>query len=192
MHKYINKKNIKIRNKSISTISIIIIIIILFSTIIITSKLLKPSGNENITTKLNTETDFLNWFEDFDNLYNRKIKYPKYSLTKEVFEKINNYINNDNNNNIYFKDNIYYINNTETIELDVNTRSLRYTKYHNNKTNEILEINLINGKYYVQFTNSKSLYKISFNKDIITKDKEDNNKQVIIKDSIYGKKDFNW
>ena len=32
-----------------------------------------------------------------------------------------------------------------------------------NKIKEILEINLINGKYYVQFTNSKSLYKISFN-----------------------------
>ena len=51
--------------------------------------------------------------------------------------------NNNEENNIYYKDNIYYFNNNTTIELDVNTRSLRYTKYENEKAIEILEIRLL-------------------------------------------------
>lgn len=191
MHRYTNKK-IKQKNKTILIFSILIITIITLGYILINNLFIKPSGSENITTKLNTESDFLDWFIDFDNLYKKKVKSPKYSLTKESFEKINNFLNNNTESNIYFKDNIYYLDESTTIELDIYTRSLRYTKYNNDTKTEILEINLINGKYYVQLVNSKYIYKISFNKDKVSTKKEVNKKEVIIENSIYSKKDFEW
>lgn len=105
------------RKKTILIVLISIIIIILLSYITINNLYKKTTGNENITTKLNTETDFLNWFIDFNNLYNKKVNSPKYSLTKEMFEEINKFINNNEESNIYFKDNIYHIDEFTTLEL---------------------------------------------------------------------------
>lgn len=193
MRKQSKKKTIKKRNRTILLIVIICFIIIPISYIFIYNIINKPSGKENITTKLNTDEDFLEWFIDFDELYNKKVKSPKYSLTKESFQKISNLLNNENTTDIYLKDNLYYLEDNITIELDVNTRSFRYTKYDNNNITEILEVRLLNGKYYVQLINSKYLYKITFNKNKVSNKKYKNKEQtIIIKDSIFGNKEFNW
>lgn len=193
MRKRSKKKTIKKRNRTILLIIIICFIIIPISYIFIYNIINKPSGKENITTKLNTDEDFLKWFIDFDKLYNKKVNKPKYSLTKDSFQKISDLLNNEKTTDIYLKDNIYYLEDNITIELDVNTRSFRYTKYDNNNIIEILEVRLLNGKYYVQLINSKYLYKITFNKNKISNKKYKNKEQTIfIKDSIFGNKEFNW
>ena len=193
MRKQSKKKTIKKRNRTILLIIIICFIIIPISYIFIYNIINKPSGKENITTKLNTDEDFLKWFIDFDKLYNKKVNKPKYSLTKDSFQKISDLLNNEKTTDIYLKDNIYYLEDNITIELDVNTRSFRYTKYDNNNIIEILEVRLLNGKYYVQLINSKYLYKITFNKNKISNKKYKNKEQtIIIKDSIFGNKEFNW
>ena len=193
MRKQSKKKTIKKRNRTILLTIIICFIIIPISYIFIYNIINKPSGKENITTKLNTDEDFLKWFIDFDKLYNKKVNKPKYSLTKDSFQKISDLLNNEKTTDIYLKDNIYYLEDNITIELDVNTRSFRYTKYDNNNIIEILEVRLLNGKYYVQLINSKYLYKITFNKNKISNKKNKNKEQTIfIKDSIFGNKEFNW
>ena len=148
----------------------------------------KPTGKENITTKITTESDFLNWFIDFDKLYNKTVKSPKYKLKKEIFEEVYVFHTNENNTNIYFKDNIYYIDNSTTLELDVNTSSFRYTD-----EDEILEVNLLNGMYYVQLINNHDIYRIKFNKNGVKKSKEKNKEnKVIVNNSIYGTNNFDW
>lgn len=171
--------------KKYKKIIIIILLILLIPIIyiLITNYLSKPTGNENITTKLFNDTDYLSWFIDFDTLYQEHIKSPKYSLNKDIFESINNYLTNNNNTNITYKNNTYYIDNI-TLELDVNTRSLRYT---NNL--EILEINLHNGKYYIQYKDNTYLYKIILNKNI-HKIKKYKNKDIT--SSIYNTNNFTW
>ena len=67
---------------------ILIVIVILLSTTLIYNLITTPKGNENITTKLNNDTDFLNWFIDFDNLYKKNIPTIDYSLNKDMFTKI--------------------------------------------------------------------------------------------------------
>ena len=192
----IKKKNKK-RTITITSILIIILIIIPTSYIFIYNIKNKPSGKENITTKLNTESDFLNWFIDFDNLYHKKINSPKYSLTKDSFQKIYNLLNI----NIYFKNNTYYIDNNITLELDVTTRSFRYTLYENNQNDsnnndkkiEILEVRLLNGKYYIQLINKEYLYKITLNHKQVKKNKSKNkNNLITIKNSIFNNKEFDW
>lgn len=173
-------------NKTKKLIIIILIILILLIPIIyilINNYLAKPTGNENITTKLNEDTDYLYWFIDFDNLYQKNIKSPKYSLNKEIFQEINNFITNEKDNNVLYRDNTYYINN-KSLELDVNTRSLRYTN-----DNEILEINLLNGKYYIQYQNNNYLYKIILN-NRNKKIKKYKNKKIT--SSIYNNNNFTW
>lgn len=193
MRKQSKKKTIKKRNRTILLIVIICFIIIPISYIFIYNIISKPSGKENVTTKLNTDEDFLEWFIDFNELYNKKVKSPKYSLTKDSFQKISDLLNNEKNTDIYLKDNIYYLEDNITIELDVNTRSFRYTKYDNNNIIEILEVRLLNGKYYVQLINSKYLYKITFNKNKVSNKKYKNKEHtIIIKDSIFSNKEFNW
>ena len=184
---FINKRN-KI---FIIILLVLILIIIPISYIFIYNINNLPSGKENITTKLKSDADFLNWFIDFDNLYYQVVKSPKYSLTKDSFVRITNLLNNEGEENIYYKDNIYYLSDDITIELDVNTRSFRYTKYENNNKIEIFEVRLLNGKYYVQLVNSKYLYKISFNKKKV-KNKKYKNEEVIIKDSIFNNQEFSW
>ena len=105
----------------------------------------------------------MEWFIDFDKLYKQNVKSPKYSLTEKSFQEIYNLLNNEEIKDIYYKNSVYYLSNNITLELDVNTRSFRYTKYKDNSKIEILEVRLINGKYYVQLVNSKNLYKITFN-----------------------------
>lgn len=196
-----NKKKKEINNKITINILIILFIIIPISYIFIYNTINKPSGKENITTKLNTDSDFLQWFIDFDNLYNKKINSPKYSLTKDSFQKIYNLLNNNNETNIYFKNNTYYIDNNITIELDVNTRSFRYTKYENNQNTsnkdnnklEILEVKLLNGKYYIQIINKEYLYKITLNhKQVKNKKYKNKNNSIILENSIFNNKEFNW
>ena len=194
-------KNNKKKYIIITSILILIFIILPFCFIFIYNLLNKPSGKENITTKLTNESDFLNWFIDFDNLYNKKIKSPTYSLNKEPFEIIYNFLTKNEDSNIYFQNNTYYINNDITIELDTNSKSFRYTKYEKNKNDsnnennklEILEVNLLNGKYYVQLINKDYLYKISFNKDN-NKNKKYKNKEnkIIIENSIFNSNSFKW
>lgn len=183
------------KNKNFKKKKIIIIILcLLFFTIILFSYPFfvcfknKPSGKENVTTRITTESDFLNWFIDFDKLYNKKRQLPKYKLKKEIFEQIYIFHTGEDSTSIYFKDNIYYIDNSTTIELDVNTLSFRYTD-----KNEILEVNLLNGKYYVQLINKNEIYKIEFNKDFVKKTKQRNKEnKIIISNSIYGTNNFDW
>lgn len=140
---------------------------------------------ENLTIALNDDTDFYNWFIQFDELYNKKreLSYPKYSVNKEMFQKISNLL--ENKSDITYKDSKYYLNDNETLELDCTTRSFRYT---NTKTNEIMEVNLINGKYYIQLLTNDKLYKITLNNKTINK-KEKKSKDY---SSIYSLNDFNW
>lgn len=185
----------KFNKKYVIIISILVFIFIIIplSYIFIYNIVTKPSGEENVTTKLSIETDFLNWFIDFNKLYNQKIKTPEYSLTKDAFLKVNNLLDSNIEDDIYFKDNIYYIEDDITLELDVNTRSFRYTKYEDEKIIEILEVRLLNGKYYVQLVDEKYIYKISFNKKM-EKNKKIKNKQsdVKIEESIFKVENFNW
>lgn len=188
-HSKIN--SFKLTKKTI-IIFILIITIIITSSIILTNNLTHHNNNENITTKLNSDTDFLNWFIDFDKLYNKKIKNIKYSVTSNMFEKVVKLLNEDNYTEISYKDNIYYITDNDTLELDTNTRSFRYTKYKDNKKIEILEVNLINGKYYIQLVNTTDIYKIILNNKTLKKKHYKNKESVIIKESIFNTNDFNW
>ena len=78
------------------------------------------------------------------------------------------------------------------MELDVGTRSFRYTLFDNDKVNYIIEVRLINGKYYIQSINKNNIYRIIFNKDDIEKMVYKNDKEVKIGKSIYGEKEFSW
>lgn len=152
----------------------------------------KPTGYENITTLLKHDRDFLEWFNDFDMLYNNKVKVPEYSLNENIFKEINSFINGKNESRISFKDNKYLMNDA-TLELDVNTRSLRYIRYNKEIIIELLEINLINGKYYVILITEDWEYKIRFNKDDVKIDKAKNKKKLIaINKRIFGTNDFEW
>lgn len=189
--KYTNKKII-ILLIIIAILFISILIYNLFDSTLFYNLFSKPKGTENITTKLTDDKDFLNWFIDFDKLYQKNIHNINYSLNKEMFEKINNYLEGNTKNNILYKDNTYYIDESNTLELDVYTRSLRYTKYDNNNKIEILEINLKNGKYYIQLINSKNIYKIILNNKLVKKDKTKNKGKVEVLNSIYNTLDFAW
>lgn len=193
MKKLVKKEHIK---------KIITIILVIISSIGLAITIFdffdkKLDSNENITTKLNNDTDFLNWFIDFDKLYRKKISFTNYSLKQETFENINKLLNEENNDNTtYFRDGIYHINDYETLELDTTTRSLRYTKYNNNDytiPNEILEIRLLNGHYYIIIAKEKYTYKIILNNNYVKKKKIKNkNNSIYIKNSIYKVDEFTW
>ena len=180
------------RERWLKIISILIAIVLI---ILIVTALLKHNDkkylNENTTTTLKSDADFLDWFIDFDNLYQKKVKSPKYSLKKEHLKLIKDLLNNKPVENITFYNNTYKINDNIDIELDVNTRSLRYTKYNKKDIMEILEIKIKNGKYYVQLANDNKLSKIVFSRKYY---KKETNKieKVKIKNSIYGTEDFKW
>lgn len=191
----INMININIKDPKTKKIIVLVALFIFLLCVFlyIHNNYIKYNTHENITTKLNTDSDFLEWFIDFDKLYNKIVKSPKYSLTKESFQKISNLLNNEEISDIYYKDSIYYLSDNMTLELDVNTRSFRYTKYKDNSKIEILEVRLINGKYYVQLVNSKYLYKITFNnKKVKNKKYKNKEKEVIIKETIFNNKEFKW
>ncbi|MCI6932950.1 MAG: hypothetical protein MR765_07520 [Tenericutes bacterium] len=188
---------IKLNIKEPKNKKIIILIFLLISLSIIFlyvhKNYIKYNTKENITTKLNNDADFLEWFIDFDKLYKQNVKSPKYSLTEKSFQEIYNLLNNEEIKDIYYKNSVYYLSNNITLELDVNTRSFRYTKYKDNSKIEILEVRLINGKYYVQLVNSKNLYKITFNnKKVRNKKYRNKEKEVIINESIFNNKEFKW
>ena len=153
------------------------------------------NGNktENLTVKLRSDEDFLNWFSCFINLYNEKkdSSYPDLIVNEDDFKIVNEILNNEEEVNFY-KDGKYYISDNETLELDVGTRSFRYTLFDNNKVNYIIEVRLINGKYYIQSINKNNIYRIIFNKDDIEKMVYKNDKEVKIGKSIYGEKEFSW
>lgn len=179
------------RKKWLKIISILIIIILI---LLLTAGLLKHHQNnrkENITTILKSDEDFLNWFKDFDKLYKNKIKRPKYSLNEKIFEEINKLLNNEEVKNITYENDKYIINNNTYLELDVNTRSLKYTKYKDKKIIEILEVRLKDGKYYVQLAKDKHLYKILFNNKDSKIDKKEI-KKIEIKKSIYATEKLKW
>lgn len=188
---------IKLNIKEHKTKKIIILIFLLISLSIIFlyihKNYIKYNTKENITTKLNTDSDFLEWFINFDDLYKKNVKSPNYSLTKESFQKIYSLLNEEEITDIYYKDSTYYLSDNTTLELDVNTRSFRYTKYNDTNKVEILEVRLINGKYYVQLVNTKNIYKITFNnKKVKNKKYRNKEKEVIINESIYNNKEFKW
>lgn len=174
-------------------IALIIIMIIIICSISIYDLSNKPKGNENITTKLNTDSDFYNWFVEFDNLYQSKIPDINYSLTPSMIEQISKFLSEEENNNITYKNNIYYIDEYNTIELDTYTRSLRHILYNDQKEEiEILEINLKNGKYYIQLVTNKYIYKITLNNNK-QKIKQNKNKgNVEVSNSIFNTLDFKW
>ena len=183
---------IKLNIKEPKNKKIIILIFLLISLSIIFlyvhKNYIKYNTKENITTKLNNDADFLEWFIDFDKLYKQNVKSPKYSLTEKSFQEIYNLLNNEEIKDIYYKNSVYYLSNNITLELDVNTRSFRYTKYKDNSKIEILEVRLINGKYYVQLVNSKNLYKITFNnKKVRNKKYRNKEKEVIINEDCITK-----
>ncbi len=153
------------------------------------------NGNktENLTVKLRSDEDFLNWFSCFINLYNEKkdSSYPDLIVNEDDFKIVNEILNNEEEVNFY-KDGKYYISDNETLELDVGTRSFRYTLFDNDKVNYIIEVRLINGKYYIQSINKNNIYRIIFNKDDIEKMVYKNDKEVKIGKSIYGEKEFSW
>lgn len=194
MRRHRGIKNINHRKK---IVTYIIVILLLFCFIIPFYKdfFNRIIPKENVTTKLNNDTDFLNWFIDFDKLYKKKVTFINYSLKKDAFETVNKLLNEENKDmkDVYFKNGIYYINNNETLELDTTTRSLRYIKYKNNKIKEILEVRLLNGHYYVIIAKDKYTYKIIFNNNSIKKKKLVNkNDSISIKNSIYKVNEFIW
>lgn len=146
---------------------------------------------ENLTITLNNDSDYYKWFIQFDELYNKKkdSSYPKYSVNNDMFLSIYNLL--DNTSNITYNNGKYFINNNETIELDCNTRSFRYIKSNNDSIIEIMEVNLSNGKYYIQLIKDNNLYKIILNKDNISKKVNKINDYNNYK-SIYGINEFNW
>lgn len=149
--------------------------------------------SENKTTILKDDTDFLEWFKDFNSLY-RKEKgrnYPNFTVNEEMFEGINNLLNNKESDT-YYKDGKYFVSDNETLELDVNTRSFRYTKYKENNIIEITEVRLINGIYYIQLVDKEYIYRITFNKDNIDKITYINDKDVFIGVSIFQTEEFKW
>lgn len=186
------KKILKEKTNIKNIILVLTVIIILLTSTFIYNLYKIPKGNENITTKLNDDSDFLNWFIDFDKMFKQNINNINYSLTSDMFKNINNYIQGENSN-VSYKENIYYIDEYNTLELDVNTRSLRHTKYNkDNKKIEILEVNLKNGKYYIQLVNTKNIYNITLNNKILKKNKIKNKGNVEVSESIYKTLDFKW
>lgn len=172
--------------------SIVVASLLIIGVISIISLIYKPNGDENITMVLKNDNDFLEWFKDFDTLYNNKVGSPKYSLNENIFKEINSFIDGEKESRISFKDNKYLIDN-ETLELDVNTRSLRYIKYNKDTIIELLEINLINGKYYVILITKDWEYKIRFNKDDVKVNKVKNKKnEISINERIFGLNNFEW
>ena len=179
-------------NKKYLKIIIVIVILLIILLIPFGIKEVKKNNlEENVTTTLKTDEDFLNWFIDFDKLYNKKVKKPYYTLTKEPFELIKKLLNNEDTQNVTYYDNKYIINNDINLELDVNTRSLRYTKYKDKNIIEIMEIRLKNGIYYVQLAKKNELYKISFNNES-SKKKKTKIETVKIKNSIFSTKELKW
>ena len=184
----------------------ILLIILIITTFILSLSFIKNKVNipllnsifnfnkkENVTTILKSDEDFLEWFNDFNKLYNKKRNnnYPSLKIKKEYFEEIQKLLQ-EKETNVYYKDGKYYLNNNETLELDVNTRSLRHTITKDNKIEEITEIRLINGLYYIQTINKKYIYRITFNKDNIGLKTYKNDKEIEIKQSIYQTKEFKW
>ena len=106
-----------------------------------------------------------------------------------MFLSIYNLLNSDAN--ITYDNGKYFINNNEIIELDCNTQSFKYVKSIENNIIEIIEVNLSNGKYYIQLIKDKVLYKITLNKDSISK-KEKKINDYNNYNSIYGINDFKW
>ena len=148
-------------------------------------------STENLTVTLNSDSDYYEWFSQFDELYNKKKNnsYPSYSVNKDMFLSIYNLLNSDAN--ITYDNGKYFINNNEIIELDCNTQSFKYVKSIENNIIEIIEVNLSNGKYYIQLIKDKVLYKITLNKDSISK-KEKKINDYNNYNSIYGINDFKW
>ena len=148
-------------------------------------------STENLTVTLNNDSDYYEWFSQFDKLYNKKKNnnYPSYSVNKDMFLSIYNLLNS--NSNITYDNGKYFINDNETIELDCNTRSFKYVKSNDNNVIEIMEVNLSNGKYYIQLIKDKMLYKITLNKNSIDK-KEKKINDYNNYNSIYEINDFKW
>lgn len=143
---------------------------------------------ENLTVILYDDTDFYDWFVQFDLLYNNKkdFSYPRYSVDKNMFLEIANSFNNDTN--IKYRDGKYYFDDSYVIELDCSSRSFRYTMYVEDSAIEIMEVKLINGRYYMQLIKDKKLYKIILNKNDINKREENINDYV----TIFGVNEFKW
>lgn len=159
----------------------------------ILNKIFNLNKKENITITLKSDEDFLDWYNDFNKLYKKKKNnnYPNLKIKEQYFEEIKKLLQ-EKETNIYYKDGKYYINNNETLELDVNTRSIRHTITKDNKNIEITEIRLINGLYYIQTINSKYIYRIVLNKNNIELITYKNDKEIEIKQSIYQTKEFKW
>ena len=171
---------------------IVVVILLIIGGIKIKSSIRKPSGEENKTVVLKSERDFLEWFQDFNELYSQKVAAPTYSLNENILEGVVNFIDGDKDTRVTYKDNIYYIDDM-TLELDVKTRSLRYIKYDQEKILERLEINLVNGKYYVILMNKDWEYRIRFNKDEVKNNKKENvDKLVTLDETIFGVNEFEW
>ena len=96
---------IKLNIKEPKTKKIIILIFLLICLSIIFlyihKNYIKYNTKENLTTKLNNDADFLEWFIDFDKLYKQNVKSPKYSLTEKSFQEIYNLLNNEEVKDIY-------------------------------------------------------------------------------------------
>lgn len=182
---------------------IIIIILVIILVLFVLSKfnftildnIFSKGDTENLTIILKTDNDFLEWFKDFNTLYQKKKgrNYPDFSIKEEMFESIKDLLE-EKESSTYYKDGKYFVSDSETLELDVNTRSFRYTKYKNDKTIEIMEVRLINGKYLIQLINNNYLYRISFNKSNINKTmyKNDNNVRIEDDESIFQTVNFDW
>lgn len=179
----------------IGLILILTIIISILSNFNLTviKNIFKTNTSENITTLLKEDSDFYNWYMQFDKLYKKKKgkNYPELSLNNEMFNNISKLLNNEKTN-IYYNNGKYFISDIETLELDINTRSIRYIKYKNNIPIEITEIRLKNGLYYLQIIDKNYLHKITLNKDNITKKRYVNDDDIIIKNSIFQTENFKW
>ena len=68
-------------------------------------------STENLTVTLNSDSDYYEWFSQFDELYNKKKNnsYPSYSVNKDMFLSIYNLLNSDAN--ITYDNGKYFINN---------------------------------------------------------------------------------
>lgn len=172
--------------------SVVVVSLLIIGVINIVQLINKPTGDENITTVLKSDRDFLEWFIDFETLYNSKVGTPTYSLNENIFKEINSFLDGETASRVSFKDNKYLLDDG-SLELDVNTRSLRYVKYNKEIILELLEVNLINGKYYVILITKDWEYKIRFNKDDVKIKKTKNKKEeVTIEERIFRVNDFEW
>jgi len=178
-------------------ILLIIIIILILSrfNITIINNIFNIKKSENLTTKLKSDDDFYEWFIEFDKLYKKKKgkNYPELEVNKDMFKSICDLLENKESK-IYYKDGKYYVSDEETIELDVNSRSIRYIKYKEDNIIEILELRLVNGKYYIQLVNSDYLYRIYFNKNDINKITYKNKDNIYIDNdqSLFQTESFKW